>query len=55
VLDPPSLPTQRFYPRRSRMVLIGAAAGFIVGALYVLAESWWRHGGRRRRLADERD
>jgi uncharacterized protein involved in exopolysaccharide biosynthesis len=55
VLDPPSLPNQRFYPRRSRMVLIGAAAGFMVGALYVLTASWWRHGGRRRRLADERD
>ena len=36
MLDPPSLPYQRFYPRRTRMVMIGAAIGFLLGASYVL-------------------
>jgi uncharacterized protein involved in exopolysaccharide biosynthesis len=55
VLDPPSLPGQRFYPKRSRMVMTGAAAGFFLGTLYVLAASWWRRRRPRDRVADGRD
>jgi len=54
VLDPPSLPVQRFYPKRSRMVMMGAASGLVLGALYVLGESWWRRRARRR-VADGLD
>ncbi len=42
MLDPPSLAETRFYPRRSRMVLTGAALGLFVGALYVLLAAAWR-------------
>jgi len=41
-LDPPSLPDQRHYPRRTRMVLIGAGLGFLLGALVVIAQAAWR-------------
>jgi hypothetical protein len=50
-LDPPSLPDQRFYPRRTRMVVIGAALGFLLGALVALAQSAWR---QRRRVPASR-
>jgi len=49
MLDPPSRPDQRYYPRRTRMVIIGAGLGFICGALFVLGHSAWRQ--RRRRAA----
>ncbi|HEX4389039.1 MAG TPA: hypothetical protein VH109_10480, partial [Steroidobacteraceae bacterium] len=55
ILDPPSLPIERNYPRRSRMVMIGAATGFLFGALYVLAVSWWRRRGLRHRDEDGLD
>lgn len=48
VLDPPSLPDQRYYPRRARMVVIGAGLGFLFGAAYIVALSAWRN---RRRVA----
>lgn len=44
VLDPPSLPDQRYYPRRVRMVLIGALLGFVFGAFCVLLAAALRHG-----------
>ena len=46
VLDPPSLPDQRAAPRRSRMVLIGAGLGLLLGAAFVIAQTAWRQ--RRR-------
>jgi uncharacterized protein involved in exopolysaccharide biosynthesis len=55
VLDPPNLPGERFYPRRSRMVMTGAALGFVLGALYVLTASWWRGRRPRNRVADGHD
>lgn len=42
ILDPPSLPDQRYYPRRTRMVLIGTAFGLLLGAFFVLGLSAWR-------------
>jgi uncharacterized protein involved in exopolysaccharide biosynthesis len=36
VLDPPSLPEMRSYPRRSRMVIIGGMLGCLVAGLVVL-------------------
>jgi len=50
VLDPPSLPDQRYYPRRTRMVVIGAGLGLLLGSAGVLALTAWR--GRRRGAAD---
>jgi uncharacterized protein involved in exopolysaccharide biosynthesis len=41
-LDPPSLPDQRYYPRRTRMVMIGSVLGFFLGALLVIAWDAWR-------------
>lgn len=51
MLDPPSLPDQRFYPRRTRMVLLGMVLGFVLGAMFVIGQRWWRRarvapGGR---------
>lgn len=51
MLDPPSLPDQRFYPRRTRMVLLGMVFGFVLGAMFVIGQQWWRRarvapGGR---------
>lgn len=44
VLDPPSLPDQRFYPKRTRMVIIGTGLGFLFGCIFVLAIRAWRNG-----------
>jgi hypothetical protein len=46
VLDPPSLPDQRYYPRRGRMVLIAGGMGLLLGCAYVVLASGW---SRRRR------
>ena len=54
VLDPPSLPDQRYSPKRSRMVMIGAALGFLLGAIYVLGMSAWRQRRRGRSAAPVR-
>jgi LPS O-antigen subunit length determinant protein (WzzB/FepE family) len=42
VLDPPSVPDERYAPRRTRIVLIGAAVGFLLGAMYVVLQAAWR-------------
>jgi hypothetical protein len=47
VLDPPSLPDQRFAPRRARIVMIGAVFGLLLGAAYVVLGSAWRERRRR--------
>lgn len=36
IIDPPSVPEQRVYPRRTRMVLIGAFLGVLLGSALVL-------------------
>jgi LPS O-antigen subunit length determinant protein (WzzB/FepE family) len=38
-LDAPSLPETRYYPRRTRMVIIGAFFGTILGAMWVLVRT----------------
>jgi uncharacterized protein involved in exopolysaccharide biosynthesis len=44
VLDPPSLPDERYAPRRTRIVLIGAMLGFFLGAMYVVLQAaWWQY------------
>lgn len=42
VLDPPSLPEQRAYPRRKRIVLVAAVIGLICAAGLSIARSAWR-------------
>jgi uncharacterized protein involved in exopolysaccharide biosynthesis len=41
-LDPPSRPDQRYSPRRTRIVMVGSALGFALGAALVLAHAAWR-------------
>jgi uncharacterized protein involved in exopolysaccharide biosynthesis len=48
VLDPPSLPDQRYYPRRGKMVLTGALFGFVLGALLVVSVAALRRARHRR-------
>lgn len=55
VLDPPSLPDQRFYPRRGRMVLIGALLGWMLGAIYVVLSAAWRQRASRPARRSARD
>jgi uncharacterized protein involved in exopolysaccharide biosynthesis len=43
VLDPPSLPDQRYYPKRTRMVIIGTGLGIVFGCLFVLSLRAWRN------------
>ncbi len=43
ILDPPSLPDQRYYPKRTRMVLVGTGLGIVLGALFVLSLRAWRN------------
>lgn len=50
VLDPPSLPDQRYSPRRVRIVLIGALLGFVLGVLYVLSAAALRRGRQQRAM-----
>jgi Chain length determinant protein len=42
ILDPPSLPDQRFYPKRTRMVIIGFGLGLLLGICFVLGRRAWR-------------
>lgn len=39
VLDPPSLPVERYYPRRGHMTLMGAFFGFLLAAIGVVVVS----------------
>jgi uncharacterized protein involved in exopolysaccharide biosynthesis len=48
VLDPPTLPERRSYPRRTRMVIIGCALGMFLGAVFVLGRKQWREMRRAR-------
>jgi uncharacterized protein involved in exopolysaccharide biosynthesis len=50
VLDPPSLPEQRWYPKRKRIVILGALAGLLLG----VALSLGRHARAGLRMAKER-
>jgi uncharacterized protein involved in exopolysaccharide biosynthesis len=53
MLDPPSLPDQRFYPHRTRMVLTGMLIGFVLGAIFVIAQQLrrrWRGAAGERRV-----
>ena len=52
VLDPPSLPYERYAPRRARIVMVGAALGFLTGAVYVVLLAAWRQ--RRRAVPSAR-
>jgi hypothetical protein len=42
ILDPPSVPDQRYYPKRTRMVIVGTGTGFLLGSLFVLSLRAWR-------------
>jgi uncharacterized protein involved in exopolysaccharide biosynthesis len=42
VLDPPTLPERRAYPRRTRMVIIGCALGILLGSGFVIGRKYWR-------------
>ncbi len=53
MLDPPSLPDQRFYPHRTRMVLTGMLVGFVLGAIFIIAQQLrrrWRGAAGERRV-----
>jgi uncharacterized protein involved in exopolysaccharide biosynthesis len=53
MLDPPSLPDQRFYPHRTRMVLTGMLVGFVLGAMLIIAQQLrrrWRGAAGERRV-----
>lgn len=39
VLDPPSLPVERYYPRRARMTLLSALLGFLLAAIGIVVGS----------------
>jgi uncharacterized protein involved in exopolysaccharide biosynthesis len=41
VLDPPSLPEQRWYPKRKRIVILGALAGLLLGVAWTLGRYAW--------------
>jgi hypothetical protein len=41
-IDPPNLPEQRVYPRRTRMVAIGSFLGLLLGCAIVLLVNAWR-------------
>ena len=41
-IDPPNLPEQRVYPRRTRMVAIGSFLGLLLGCTIVLLVNAWR-------------
>jgi capsule polysaccharide export protein KpsE/RkpR len=49
ILDSPTLPTFRSRPRRRQIVAAGLAAGFALGAAWILIPLWWR-----RRVTEQR-
>ena len=52
VIDPPSLPYERYAPRRARIVMVGAALGLLTGSAYVVLLAAWRQ--RRRAVPSAR-
>ena len=42
ILDAPTVPTTPARPRGTRVIPLGTAGGLVVGALFILAPSWWR-------------
>lgn len=54
VLDPPSLPVERYYPRRAHMALLSAILGFLVGAAGIVCGSAVRTRKRKAVFAAQR-
>lgn len=54
VLDPPSLPVERYYPRRGHMTLLSALLGFLLAAVGIVSGSAVRTRKRMTAVAAQR-
>jgi len=47
ILDPPTLPGKRSWPKRKQIVLVSTAAAFFWGAFFLMVRERWREGAFR--------